>query len=98
MAWGGRSGWKLVTAGEVDGIGVQRLNGLGSPVGMETSSRLPGRVSERQRLNGLGRPFGMETTVVASERLVRSQAKWPGAPVRDGNKTSVPRAMCGECG
>src|ERR1700693_6127237 len=39
----------------------RRLNGLGSPFGMETWSHLSHHLSLRDGLNGLGSPFGMET-------------------------------------
>src|SRR5713101_7848268 len=38
------------------------------------------------RLNGLGSPFGMETVLVLYASRHFGLAKWPGKPVRDGNR------------
>jgi len=59
MAWEARSGLKRLIQQLVRSIS-ERLNGLGSPFGFETT--LP-RYNARtcQGLNGLGSPFGFET-------------------------------------
>ncbi len=60
MAWEARSGLKHPLTMSTDEQ-PQRLNGLGSPFGIETLlSALPNRVL-LQGLNGLGSPFGIET-------------------------------------
>src|SRR5260370_19625742 len=37
-------------------------------------------------LNGLGSPFGMETALFWLVTGPLARAKWPGKPVRDGNR------------
>src|SRR6266567_2792267 len=60
MAWGARSGLKLIK----NWLELEQhdwLNGLGSPFGIETLLRAA-IYSRNGRLNGLGSPFGIETT------------------------------------
>ena len=63
MAWEARWGLKLYYV-EIYRSRLNRLNGLGSPLGIETeliafeNSRAP------YRLNGLGSPLGIETLEV----------------------------------
>ncbi len=60
MAWEARSGLKQPYAGEGRQI-RSRLNGLGSPFGIETClGSWAGGTGDRG-LNGLGSPFGIET-------------------------------------
>ncbi len=60
MAWGARPGLKLALRA-VDGVDGRRLNGLGSPSGIETVMRRFGEGEEFLWLNGLGSPSGIET-------------------------------------
>src|SRR5260370_31473649 len=61
------------------------LNGLGSPVGMET--QIPAPAAQAQGwLNGLGSPVGIETTTSVRTRRNTARANWPGKPVRVGNQ------------
>jgi len=60
MAWEARSGLKRSELGSI-AWRILRLNGLGSPFGIETKKYYENR-SENARLNGLGSPFGIETT------------------------------------
>src|SRR6266704_2320789 len=60
-----------------------RLNGLGSPSGIETKSTTkPGQMTF-MRLNGLGSPSGIETSPLLNCSCPLSRAKWPGKPVWD---------------
>ncbi len=59
MAWEARSGLKLARDSRSD-KGGYRLNGLGSPFGIETNSLQSGH-TKIGGLNGLGSPFGIET-------------------------------------
>ncbi len=83
MAWQARSGWKLlkpVVCNEID----DRLNGLASPFGLETS--ITYTISRIQKgLIGLASPFGVETFKLLVLFFVHRWAKWPGKPVRVGN-------------
>src|SRR5260370_33027525 len=40
-------------------------------------------------LNGLGSPFGMETALFWLVTGPLARAKWPGKPVRDGNRLQL---------
>src|SRR6266700_3500093 len=65
MAWEARSGLKP-SSEEVSAWQVSRLNGLGSPFGIETPLRpIRGRLRYFW-LNGLGSPFGIETHPVCA--------------------------------
>src|SRR6266699_6801965 len=59
MAWGARSGLKRRKKGRYESC-LLRLNGLGSPFGIETGTATNLR-QVGHRLNGLGSPFGIET-------------------------------------
>jgi len=60
MAWEARLGLKQSSPRGTASVG-DRLNGLGSPSGIETASDMPGQGKENHRLNGLGSPSGIET-------------------------------------
>ncbi len=60
MAWEARSGLKLAIGASITTYN-QRLNGLGSPFGIETLQFGPEPDLYKRRLNGLGSPFGIET-------------------------------------
>ncbi len=81
MAWGARSGLKLAIIRAIT-IALRRLNGLGSPFGIETVKCFSFR-KDYLRLNGLGSPFGIETIAFTNTAVPIPQAKWPGEPVRD---------------
>ncbi len=61
---------------------MDRLNGLGSPLGIETVSQMSLYHSLRG-LNGLGSPLGIETLLHVNEPPNWIMAKWPGKPVGD---------------
>src|SRR5713101_213867 len=88
MAWEARSGWKLnVTI--YSNENYNRLNGLGSPFGMETRVG-PVQAVNRIGLNGLGSPFGMETRRCTTVALVerKEQASPPGSPTKQAATSS----------
>ena len=60
-----------------------RLNGLGSPSGIETQLIRHQVCLPADRLNGLGSPSGIETNHLPTDRNCLFMAKWPGEPVRD---------------
>src|SRR6266568_2871263 len=64
MAWEARLGLKRKRRASI-GRGKNRLNGLGSPSGIETRARHHAR-GLRERLNGLGSPSGIETLAFRS--------------------------------
>ncbi len=82
MAWEARSGLKRKISGCML-KDAYRLNGLGSPFGIETGNIGVSQCNTTVRLNGLGSPFGIETFVLRPSRLDVLPAKWPGKPVRD---------------
>ncbi len=82
MAWEARSGLKHYRQLSYQLV-YCRLNGLGSPFGIETTQEIMKQLWLLKRLNGLGSPFGIETLVGLSAFAALNQAKWPGKPVRD---------------
>ncbi len=74
MAWEARLGLKLEVGHSIPEY-LNRLNGLGSPFGIETF--LLYRLHDRPyRLNGLGSPFGIETKIPML--VARSQLRLNG--------------------
>src|SRR5438132_1697542 len=63
MDWEARSGLKPHVVPWLP-MKLKRLNGLGSPFGIETKKTIDSRI-EILRLNGLGSPFGIETRGIA---------------------------------
>ncbi len=82
MAWEARSGLKH-SVERRSPVAYLRLNGLGSPFGIETRFAHQVPLPNHLRLNGLGSPFGIETYRHATVEYLPDQAKWPGKPVRD---------------
>ena len=81
MAWEARWGLKH-KYNEPNITGQMGLNGLGSPLGIETSGLCCTR-SQQIWLNGLGSPLGIETGKDLHLTCLTSLAKWPGKPVGD---------------
>src|SRR6266702_2063352 len=93
MAWGARSGLKHLHLRRFKLCGLCRLNGLGSPFGIETTREHD--MHERiRRLNGMGSPFGIETPIKGLLSLFIAEAKWPGEPVRDSYLASARPSCC----
>ncbi|SRR5579875_370646 len=69
MAWEARWGLKLLTV-PTPVVRTLGLNGLGSPLGIETKALFCRRYS-LQRLNGLGSPLGIETVAIAPGKSIR---------------------------
>ncbi len=61
MAWEARWGLKLGTGSDGQAWSILGLNGLGSPLGIETRL-LQQSTCLSYRLNGLGSPLGIETS------------------------------------
>ncbi len=78
MAWEARSGLKRTASSRLSVL-RERLNGLGSPFGIETMSI---RVADNltQGLNGLGSPFGIETTHTSSQHWKHARLNGLGNP------------------
>ncbi len=62
MAWEARSGLKQLLCRRCSAF-IYRLNGLGSPFGIETFQFNHHFRKEQRGLNGLGSPFGIETSL-----------------------------------
>src|SRR6266567_3400543 len=60
MAWEARSGLKHYRQLSYQLV-YCRLNGLGSPFGIETTQEIMKQLWLLKRINGLGSPFGIET-------------------------------------
>ncbi len=60
MAWEARLGLKRAWTDSFY-THILRLNGLGSPFGIETIEEVSASDQQDHRLNGLGSPFGIET-------------------------------------
>ncbi len=82
MAWEARSGLKRLVLCSRSSKAI-RLNGLGSPFGIETGTDLSDKFIQKLWLNGLGSPFGIETRAELRYKIHARAAKWPGKPVRD---------------
>ncbi len=73
MAWEARWGLKLWHDAEDAWRQVLWLNGLGSPLGIETLTHIDAINRGFLRLNGLGSPLGIETI---ARRLAQGCGEW----------------------
>src|SRR2546427_382236 len=82
MACGARSGLKLGIA-VIVAAGIQRLNGLWSPFGIETWALCCMHIHTPTGLNGLWSPFGIETHLLVPVTSLTATAKSRVDPFRD---------------